>query len=652
MSDKTNHFPKILQYTLDYFKKVIPAFKCLKSGKLSLFTCPICQKDSPSALLIPGTYYKIRCNACNKILGTLFDIIKVIEPDKKEHSHEEIAHYIKSFLKLDSLILDAGIDRTLDFYEKNGFDLVPIASNQKIPVEREWTSKVHKDKKEWITWLNTDKLNIGVKAGKRSNIIVLDIDQEVIPQEIDVLLPFTLYQKSTKGHHLFFRYTEELSFSTRIEEYKLDIVSNGKQVVIYPSVVEGIQREIVLKDILEIPPELLKLLKSKIPTQRRAINNEKTTEKRLKEEIKSEDFNIGVIEEGNRNSFLCHFGGILRKHLNTNQVAYALHIINNYFCKPVLPHKEVDTVINSLDRYCSFDDTEIAVKVVQYMKIVEEASARDIREMLGEYTPEGKQRIDRAIKFLIKEGILIKKRKDYHLIKKADWKTSLIDEGKVIDFKMPYFDDIAIFRDGDLIILGAATGTGKTHLSINIIKRLVEQGKRPYYISLESGARFIQIALALGLKESDFKWAIHFSPLDIELEKNAITLIDWVLPDDYALTDKIYKHFAEQLVKQGGILIAFVQLMKNNEFFAKNMIDFFASFVVKFIYEDTSGENSYFLIEKIREPKGRIKSIKIPTFYNFDTKELLRRDESSENNIIKPPVSFLPVGASVISTEN
>jgi CRISPR/Cas system-associated protein endoribonuclease Cas2 len=262
------------------------------------------------------------------------------------------------------------------------------------------------------------------------------------------------------------------------------------------------------------------------------------------------------------------------------------------------------------------------------MKIVEESGSRDIREALGENTTEGKQRIEKAIKYLVKEGFLIKKRRIYQVIKKGDWKDSFFEESKTVNYKMPYFHDFATFRTSDLVIIGGGPKIGKTHICLNIIKRLVAQGKKPYYISLESGNRFSIIAEQLGLKDGDFNWCVHFNPETIELEPDAITIIDWILPTDYAETDKLFKHFAEQLVKHGGNMIAFVQLKDNNEFFAKNMIPFFPSLVSRYIYDNPEdGATGYFQLDYIREPKIRSKTAKVMCAYDWDAKELKRIDE-------------------------
>jgi hypothetical protein len=610
---------KVLSSIIEYIKLKVNSFMIDEKTKIKRFTCPICLNDKLSAILIPGTY-KLRCLNCNKNYGTLFEVVKLLEKDKEVYTDEQLEKYIIDLLKL-NIKIDIDIKTLLDYYENNQFDLVPVVKNQKNPIELGWTEKTHRDRKEWEEWI-FDGLNIGVKTGKLSNITIVDVDTKEIPEDLHKLLSYnTLYQITNKGTQFIYKYVESLP-TTRIDEYKTDILNDKKQSVFPPSTVENNQREIFLNNIEEMPQALLDFLKSKITVVVKSFSD-KLKEDIQKDNLNLSEFNMSPILEGNRNNFMLRFGGILRKELNINQTAYTLSLFSRYFCKPSLHMKELDNVINSLDRYTKFDETELALKILQYMKIVEEAVSLDIREALGEKTAEGKQRVEKAIKYLVKEGFLFKKGRTFKLIKKAEWKETFMDDGKQIDFVMPYFNDYAIFRDGDLLIIGARTGAGKTHVAMNIIKKLVAQNKKPCYISLESGSRFITIAKALGLKEGDFKFCIHFSPTDVELEKNSITIIDWLLPDDYALTDKLYKHFAEQLVKQGGILIVFAQLMQNGEFFAKNMVDLFPAFVAKFLYEEEDkGENSYFKITKIREPKSKIKLGKIPCFYDFESKEL------------------------------
>jgi hypothetical protein len=314
-----------------------------------------------------------------------------------------------------------------------------------------------------------------------------------------------------------------------------------------------------------------------------------------------------------------HLGGILRKELNIVQTTSVLNILNRHFCKPQLSTRDFNDIVKSLDKYISLEGEEIASTILRYLRIVEEATARDVKEALG----FKKEQIDSSLSWLVKEGYAYKKSRIFHVTKRADWKDTFLDEGKVIDYQMPYFQDTAIFRDGDMTVIGAKTKVGKSHIALNIIKQLVSQGKKPYYISLESGNRFVSIAMALGMKEGDFYWCVHFRPENIELEKGAITIIDWLLPSDYAETDKLYKYFAEQLVKNKGTLIIFVQLKDNGDFFAKNMIAMFPALVTRYFYDDDEkGDTGYFIVDYMREPRVHKKRHKIPCKYDWDTKEL------------------------------
>lgn len=616
---------KILSHILDYLKLNIKDFKFSRKGKFTICTCPICKEYSART---QSHSYNLFCAKCSKNIGNIVDIIRQTNEEFKDSEESIILSHINDTLKL-NIKLEEDVNNILDFYESNGFDLVPVARNQKNPIELAWTEKIHKDKQEWKIWLENGT-NIGIKTGTCSNLTIVDIDQKTIPKEIlDIIKGLDITtQITSKGVHLFFKYDSELP-TTRIEDLKIDILNNGKQAVSYPSVVEGVARELIIHPLDVIPSKLKDFLKSKI-----TIPNLKSFSEKLKEEIKTEniDFSdVKPIEEGGRNSFLLRFGGILRKELNINQTSYTLSLFNKYLCKPPLSTRELDNIVGSLDRYLIFDESELALKILQYMKVVEEANSRDIKEALGELGADGKQRIEKAIKYLTKEGFLYKKRRIYHLIKKAQWKNTFVEEGKEFDYNMPYFYDTAIFRRGDMIVIGASPKTGKTHLALNIIKQLVSQGKKPYYISLESGNRFASISLSLGLKEGDFNWCIHFTPEDIEIEKDAITIIDWLLPSDYAETDKLFQHFAQQLVKNGGLLIIFVQLKSNGDFFANNMISMFPAFVSRYMYDnEDDGTTGYFKIDYIREPKIRGKTCKIPCVYNRETKELKRIDEIKE----------------------
>jgi len=608
----------ILSKLIDYLK-----YKKIKlsRGHIKTFSCPFCGK---TATLLPNSHY-VNCFFCRpkENFGEYFTVIDIARKlDKPDASDEEILQYLKDILNIKVMTKqdEVKVEDILKKYQEWGFDLVPIVTNGKIPAEKEWTKKTHKDINEWMRWIK-DGLNIGVKTGKVSNIIVVDIDQKPIPNEIKNLLrdDSTFIQETTKGYHLFYKYDSDLP-KTRIDEIKIDIENDGGQVVIYPSRIKDKERKIQqFGKIAEMPEELKEYLKKQMTVPR------KTQSEKISEDIQTEDFNLGVLGEGQRNSSLVRIGGILRKELNKKQTEYTLHMLNKVLCKRPLPVKEMRAMINSLDKYTHFDEKELAHKVLEYLRDIEEANRNEIAmAIVGTNRGEEKKRIDKALQYLVKERYVSKIGRSYSIRKKVEWKETLINIGVPIDFQMPYFYDLMHFHFGDLIIIGSRNATGKTHIAMNIVKQLVEQKITPYYLSLEGGSRWAKIALQLGLKERDFKWEETSNPNNVELEQNAITIIDWLCPKSYAETDKILQNLNDKVRETKGILIVFVQLRDNNEWLAKDLIKQFPAFACRYIYDnEDSGEYGKFKIDKLRDAKIRIKSYELPAYYNWETKELI-----------------------------
>lgn len=949
----------ILNKLLDYLKlKKYPVD--WRSSKIApTMPCPVCNNIAQK---LPNNY-KVNCFHCKQKYTLLDFAIKLEENFPKEE--ESQLQILRDILNV-KVMTKKDEEDVYDFLKKYitwGFDLVRLIPNGKIPAEKDWTNKNHKDKEEWITWIK-DGANIGVKTGAISGITIIDIDQKPIPPEIDKIKGDCIIQESTNGYHLIYKYEKDLP-KTRIDDLKIDIENDGGQVVIYPSTIDNVQRKLIrLQDnITPMPEELKKHLLSKVTTPR------KTFSEQVRDDIEQEKFNLGVLGAGQRNSSLVKLGGILRKELNLKQTNYALHVLNKHLCKNPLPNKEINAMIKSLDRYTIFDEQELAHQIVEYLKDVEEASRNEIAmAVVGSNRGEEKKRVDKSLKHLVKEGYILKHGNRYNIIKKAEWKESLIETGTKIDFKMPYFNDVANFNYGDLLLIGSknkkgkcfAKGTGilmydgsikkveniipgdkvmgidstarnvleigtgremmyeiipnrgesftvneshilslkkvgtekvinisvkeflmkdktfqrthylyrvpiefsetylpidpyylglwlgdgdktnvrittkdkeikdylevyalncgqklieysypnrcpsyaitygergghlavldslqsrlknlgvlnnkhipfiyktnsrkhrlellaglidsdgylsekktayeititnkklaediiylarslgffsylrtkiseiksinyktisyrlsicgnvtnipvkikrkkalprtsnrnplvtrfriqklhvdnyygfsldgdhlhlidsfivnhNTHISMNIVKQLVKEGIKPYYISLETGSRFAKIALQLGLKEGDFRWAFHSDPTQIELEPNAVTIIDWLLIVDKAKTDLVFKHFVEQLYKTNGILIVFMQLKDDNNWFAPNMVTQFPALATKYIYDnEDDGEYGQFKINIIRDPKLKTKNWNVPCQYDWETKEL-KKIEAVQN---------------------
>ena len=614
---------QIYEQILPYLKEMKPDSN-VTGRKPNLFLkCPLCGGNANTVPMNNELFCQNKCKGDVGFIGNIVDMVRLCESDKKDLTNDEILKYLGKKYGIE-VATTTEKENYFDFYKRNKFDLVPIAAGRKIPIEKDWPNKHHLDIHEWQRW-EKDGINFGVKTGAISNITVVDVDQKDIPVDLKEILDKypTLIQETNKGYHYFYQYVEMPK--TRIEEYKVDIENNGGQVVIAPSEIDGLIRTFEdLKPIIPMPEELKNFLDSKIVT-----GPNKNLDSALEADIKNDNFRVDAIDEGNRHNIFMRMGGILRKELNIEQTAHVLGTMNNHMCNPPLAPFEIRNIVKSIDKYIDFDEKDLSVKILEYLDKVDEATARDVREALG----FKKERIDIALSYLSKEGYVVKKSRMYHMIKRAEWKDIFMAEGDEVDYELPYFHHNAVIRGGDLVVIGGKTGTGKTHVAMNIIKRLTEtpNAPKPHYISLESGSRFLGIAKHIGLVEGDFNWCVHFSPEDVELEKDTVTIIDWLLPNDYASTDKLYKRFAEQLSKQGGVLIVFVQLRDNGSFFAPDMLEMFPAVVAKFLYEDDEGQESYFQLTKIRESKIKGQRFgKIGCRYNWDKRELQTLDEYEE----------------------
>jgi len=599
-----------------------------KSGRVIMLHCPKCKKNGHTAQVIPNSY-KINCHACSTYF-TLIKLVPYIEPHLQNKTQEEIAFYLKEKLNIaiQTPIDTANVKSILKKYYQWRFDLVPIVAGQKYPIEKDWTNKNHRDIKEWEHWIDNG-LNIGVKTGQISNITVIDLDTKEIPAEIEPYLS-KIRQETNKGFHFFYQYTNELP-KTRIDELNIDIENDGGQVVIFPSIINNYQRTFTNvpegEKIPKMPKELLDFLKTKVSVP------VKTNSELIKEDIEKEIYNRPLINEGEgRNELFLRMGGMLRKFLSVEDTRRTLHLWDNAICNPILGSEIDRTIMKSIEKYSFFDDQELAKKVLDYIKAVDGASRIEVAmAKVGTNRGKEKERIDKVLEYLIREGYVIRRGKFYKVLEKVQWNEQLVEVSKPINFKIPYLHDVANFNWGDLILIASLPKYGKTTLSINIVKRLVEQGIKPYYINLEPGNRFAKIALQLGLKEGDIKWTFCSDPTQIPLEKGAITIIDWLMIKEKAKTDLVFQKLIEELAKTQGFLIVFQQLKDNEQYFAPNLINQFPVLSTRYLYEkEDDGTYGRFKIDVIREPKGNIKSWEIPCKYCFETKELKRIDELEE----------------------
>jgi len=420
--------------------------------------------------------------------------------------------------------------------------------------------------------------------------------------------------------HLLYFYEPELpSIDLRDTPCALPVEirnASGWQTVIYPSIVEGHERTWNDSAPTKMPDELKIWLLSKCVIKEEPKEILTSSPEELLKDLKIKGL------DGRCNSSFVKLGGLLRKQLNLTQTEFTLGLLNDLLLDSPMPRKDIKSMMKELAKYSNADYSVLTKQIVEYLTKHTEASARDLQDVLK----AEKRDLMEAISNLLSDGAIYKQRSLYKIIERPNWKQEFLSESKVLDFEVPYFNQIATFRNSDLITLGASTGVGKSFIALNIIKKLVDQKIHPYYISSEPGNRFANISTRLGLREGQFSFINHYNPQQLTLEPNSVSIIDWLLPEDYASVDKLYKIFSQQLDKSGGLLFIFSQLRENGTFYSEAMVQFFSAFSVKYFYTKSGNVvdnvNTYFETTKVREPKTNQQVNKIPMKFDNPFLEL------------------------------
>jgi len=620
---------------LEYFKNKIKNFeKTTKRGSF-LYTCPNIKKHkfetkSPTATFIPGSGNKIYCLTCGW-KGSIYDAVRLLEDNISLTDDKIISLLTESF----------GINNypELNEYLKYGWSLFAIAKNSKKPLKDEhWREEgvSTKEKSKWLNWLESG-CNLAVNC-EFSNVMIIDFDdkeikEESIPlrDELKKLLEDnkTLTQNTPRGgKHFVFTFDSELCFKQKVNVAGLAIDTRTEKgyFLVSPSKINNLNYNWVnlgaeIKVISsELKSKLLELIKVD-----KGIKSETSTEmSQIMEEIKT-------IKEGGRNDLLVSLGGLFTKSLNPTQTEFVLSVINQKFLNPPLPNFEIKAMLGSLEGYKETETQTQENAIYEACQVIQtDIGAKDIIDHV--FPGDNKKRaiVDKYLAKMHKEGKLSRRgRGRYDCKQTVEWTNELQEQSKEINYKIPYFNDVAYFRNGDIILIGAPTGKGKTTIAINFIRQMRAQGIIPFYLSLEAGSRHEKTAQLLGLTQKDYyvPKEVVSNPLQIEIEPNSFTIIDWLyFGDDFAQTQAVFKHLNDEMVRKGGILVVFTQLKEDYNYFAVNLVKSFPRFATRFIYDDETGLVSHFQVDKITDPKGHYQNAIISTQFNFESKELIKKN--------------------------
>ena len=447
----------------------------------------------------------------------------------------------------------------------------------------------------------------------------------------DMLGEDTLIQITKRGRHWLFIYEDDFDFlyhaNLRNKGYDMEIRANNAYIAVAPTSAEGEVRKWNNKKIQKMPSELKEFFLKLIDKDTKSVDEE------IQESINKN--NLGIKNgltglDGECNDAFIKLGGILRKKMNIDHTSWALYNFNQMLADP-MDKKSMSGIVRQLGKYQTYDNEELAEEVIDRLDKIQQATAYQIAGSLHKEIKD----VEDVLKYLEDQGkVLHLGNRKYQMLQEVEWTTEKKDMSVPVDFQVPYFHDYNYFDWGNMVIIGGASGVGKTHITGNIIKKLTDQGIKPYLITTEAGSKIGKITNKLGIPDESYlvpkKRVKH--PMDIELVDGAVTIIDWlkVKDGDYAKTDMTYEHFHEQLKKHGGFLFILTQLRKSTgEFFAMDQVEFYGACIAKYEFGNNGkdSENTLFQTQKLRDSRTGQQYITIPMHFDKDTKILDTRTE-------------------------
>jgi P4 family phage/plasmid primase-like protien len=236
----------------------------------------------------------------------------------------------------------------------------------KHPVIKDWPSAATTNLQIIAEWFKPGVCrNVGIVTGKRSGVMVVDIDRRNGGEISFAKLikasacKQTIRSRTGGGRHLFFEYDEQIGTSQgKAFGQGIDVRADGGMVVMPPSLHASGKNYVWHEG--RAPGTVLL---SRIPSQ--WLSQSPTI---LAQKIASSSTPEGQHSEGSRNNFLASIAGTLVNGGSSPEAVLAALIIENQrACRPPLAEAEVQQIAASISRYpvhASSDEAELFSHVV------------------------------------------------------------------------------------------------------------------------------------------------------------------------------------------------------------------------------------------------------------------------------------------------
>lgn len=278
------------------------------------------------------------------------------------------------------------------YISKLKWHIQPVRRGTKIPMLQDWTNLSFPTENDVRDWLEREDINIGVLTGRKSGLIVVDVDVKnngiTTLQELEAKygkMPLTLtVTTGTGGKHYYFKYPdmpEGQTIQNKVGIFKgIDIRADGGQVVAPPSINEQGKPYVwdnkemfkSSEPLATIPQWLLDVI----------LGNDKTVNS-----ISNIDGDDSIIPAGQRNDRVFRKACELRaRGVKQNDILSMLKGFNSEKCKPPLNYYELKNIVNSAYKYDVPEDDIQSFNLTPLNKLLEEPE-EPISYLVGNMLP-------------------------------------------------------------------------------------------------------------------------------------------------------------------------------------------------------------------------------------------------------------------------
>lgn len=351
-------------------------------------------------------------------------------------------------------------------YAAKGWHVFPLAPRKKEPlIAKGFLTATNNVEQVRAWWTKTPNANVGLWPGQ-SGLVIVDIDSaqaEAIARRFGLFAEPTLECRTGRqggGRHLYFKrpafHVSNAKPFTECNE--LEVRGDAGYVVLPPSIHPSgtpYAWEGLASDIHELPPQFLEALEKAQSRQGPSA---------AASGVAREIAFLAEISAGGRNNTLTQYAGrLLAKGIGEEETLSLLSAMNLARCKPPLAHEEVNAIVANIARK----------EAAKPLRIVRNDAPLDENSHEPEPDSQDFSRIPSPADLAAEQIATAQTILTRDLSTAPRW--SWIDVDRLLGPMLP----------GDLVVVGALMGNGKSTLLMSQMDAFAEQKRRTLYVPLE-----------------------------------------------------------------------------------------------------------------------------------------------------------------------